>query len=450
MRAETQVKLNQFKVRPYQCNFGYAFEKEAYRKYLIVWPRRAGKDYTIFNLILRAAIRHPGGYAYCLPTHRQSRLVIWESMTNDGRKFIDCIPEELIKRKSNQEMVIELTNGSVIRLMGSDNFDTNLIGTNMRVIVFSEFALADSRAYKLALPIINANKGQIVVISTPRGHNHFYDLFQIAKNNPKEWYCEKLTIEDTQHIPLEYIKRDVERGEMSEELAKQEYWTDFSLGIAGTYYGVYMDKMRNEERITEVPYEPDFEVHCAFDLGVNNPTAIVFFQVIGSVIHIIDYYQNNSEGLEHYASVLKAKPYTYGKLFVPHDIKVKEFGTGMTRMDKARQLGLEFIVTPMMSIEDGIEAVRSVLPRCWIDNKRCGKLIKALENYRREYDEKRNVYYEKPVHDMYSDACDAARYMALNIKRCGKESSPEELEKRYRQVMYGEGEQVPRFFRDDL
>lgn len=448
MRVETQIKLNKFKLRNYQYNFARAFESQKYKKFLLVFPRRSGKDFVAFNLILRRALIQKGSYYYCLPTFKQARLVIWESLTMSGSRFLDCIPQELVKRMNSQEMVIELVNGSMIRLIGSDTYNTSLVGTNPICVVFSEFALADDRAYKFVRPILNANQGTVVIISTPRGHNHFYDLYQIAQNSPKEWYCERLTIDDTKHISIEDIYSDIKNGEMSKELAKQEYWSDFSMGIAGSYYGVYMDKMRLENRITEVPYELGHLVHTAWDLGVHNPTTVVFFQVIGSVIHVIDYYQNNSVGYEHYVSILKSKGYIYGNMFAPHDIKVREQSTGVTRLEKASDLGIDFILSVNMSLEDGIEAVRTVLPRCWIDEKNCGTLIKALENYRREFDEQRNVYYEKPVHDQFSDPADAFRYMAININRCGKESSPEDLDKRYHEVMYGTKQDLPPFFRD--
>lgn len=448
MKIETQIKLDKFKPRKYQLNLSLAIEEGKLRKFLAIWPRRAGKDFTIFNMMLRCALRRVGSYFYCLPTFKQARLVIWDSITISGEKFLSCIPKELIKRMNQQEMFIELVNGSIVRLIGSDTFDTSLVGTNPLMIIFSEYALADKRAYTYVRPILNANQGTVIIASTPRGHNHFYDLYQIAKSTPDEWFCELLTIDDTKHIPIESIKRDIANGEVSKELAAQEYWCDFSLGIEGSYYGHYMDKMRLEGRIGEVPYEPSHLVHCAFDLGVDNATAIVFYQAIGAVIHVIDYYQNVSQGLEHYAHYLRSKSYTYGKLFAPHDIQVKEQGTGITRMDKASHLGIPFTLSRAISLEDGREAVRTMLPRCWIDQKKCGKLIKALENHRREFDEKHNVYFDRAVKDQYSDAADAFRYAAVNIRRLDMDSSPEELERRYRDTIYGQQSNLPPMFDD--
>jgi hypothetical protein len=393
------------------------------------------------------ALRRVGVYFYCLPTFKQARLVIYESITNDGKKFIDCIPAEIISKKNSQEMKIVLTNGSIIQLIGSDTYDTSLVGTNPRCVVFSEYALADDRAYKFVRPILNANDGTVVVVSTPRGHNHFWDLYQIAKNNPKDWFCQKLTLEDTGHISVAQIKKEIAMGEMSGELAQQEYWTSFEMGVEGSYYCRYIDKLRLNNQIGEVPWEPAFPVHVAFDLGMRDATALIFYQVIGAVVHIIDYHEAHSQGLEYYVRFLQDKEYTYGKVFAPHDIKVRELGTGMSRLEKAKELGLRFCVLPNLLIADGIEAVRTTLPKTWIDEKKCGRLIKCLENYRREFNEKRKIYHDRPLHDQYSHGADAMRYLSLSLRYVQKGSSAQDLDKRYREAMYGESERTPAPFR---
>jgi len=436
MKIETQVKLNKFVPRSYQMPFCEALDEGKYKKFLLVFPRRAGKDFIAFNMVLRCALRKVGSYYYCLPTFKQARLVIFEAMTNSGIRFLDCIPTELIKRKNSQEMLIELINGSIIRLIGSDTYDTSLVGTNPVMVVFSEFALADDRAYKFVRPILNANDGTVVILSTPRGRNSFYDLYQIAKNSA-DWYCEHLTINDTGHIPIESIKKDIVLGEISEELAQQEYWTSFDMGIEGSYYGKYIDKMRLEGKIGDVPWEPGFPVHVTCDIGMRDSTVLIFFQVIGTVIHIIDYYENHSQGLEHYVQVLNDKEYIYGKYIAPHDIEVREWGSGMSRLEKARNLGINFIVAPRLSINDGIEAVRTVLPRCWIDESKCGQFIKALENYRKEFDNLRKVYHDRPIHDQFSHANDAWRMACISLNKLSKESTPEQLQDRYQKAVYG-------------
>ena len=446
MNVETQIHLNKFKPRPYQLPVLDALENKGYKRVIVIWPRRAGKDVMAFNYVIRAALKRIGVYYYCFPSYTQAKKVIWDSITNSGEKFLDYIPKELIESANSQEMKIKLKNGSLIQLVGSDNIDA-LVGTNPRGIVFSEYALQDPRAYQFLRPILLANDGWALFVSTPRGKNNFWELYQIAKNSPS-WYCNKLTVEDTGHISLHEIEKERAEGLMSDDLIQQEYFTSFELGVEGAYYAKYMDKLRLNGQIGCVPWEPGFKVHTAWDLGVRDSTSIIFFQNVGATIRIIDYYEKNKEGLEHYAKVLESKPYVYGRHIAPHDIAVREFGSGMTRLEKARQLGLKFIVAGDISIVDGIEAVRTTLGKCWFDERNCSQLIKALENYRQEYDAKKKVYKSQPLHDIFSHASDAMRYLAVSLPKTRDGGSPEELEKRYQEAMYGSQGQLPSFFRD--
>jgi hypothetical protein len=302
-------------------------------------------------------------------------------------------------------MRIKLTNGSMIQIIGSDNYDQTLVGVNAIGIIFSEYALTDPRAYQFARPILSANNGFAMFVSTPRGKNHLFELFEIARDNPEDWFANKLTIEDTNHIPLHEIQRELASGEMSEDLVQQEYYCSFDMGVEGSYYSKYMDRMRLKGQIGMVPWEPSHKVHTAWDLGMRDSTSIIFFQCIGQTVRIIDYYEKSKEGLEHYIKVLQSKEYSYSRHMAPHDIRVRELGTGMSRLEKAKQLGINFTVAPDVSIVDGIEAVRSTLPKCWIDETKCAQLIKALENYRQEFDAKHKVYKANPLHNQFSHAC---------------------------------------------
>ena len=205
--------------------------------------------------------------------------------------------------------------------------------------------------------------------------------------------------------------------------------------------------MRINKQIGSVPYEPAFKVHTAWDIGVRDSTSIIFFQHISQAIRIIDFYENSKEGLEHYVKLINSKPYIYGRHFAPHDIAVKEWGSGMTRIEKAKQLGVKFVVAPNISVEDGIETVRSTLPKIWIDEQKCQPLLKALNNYRQEYDSKKKVYKPHPLHDFASHACDAMRYLCLSLPKTRDGLSAEELEKRYRKAVYGDDSNLPSFFR---
>jgi len=342
-------------------------------------------------------------------------------------------------------MKVTFINGSILQLIGSENIDS-IVGTNPYGCVFSEYAIQDPRAYQFIRPILTANGGWALFISTPRGRNAFWELFQIAKNHP-DWFCYHLTLNDTQHISLKEIEREREEGVMSEDLILQEYYCDFNLGIEGAYYAKYIDKMKLNNQIGQVPYETGFKVHTAWDIGVRDSTTILFFQTIGQTVRIIDSYENSKVGLEHYAKILAGKDYVYGKHIAPHDIAVKEFGSGMTRIEKAKQLGIKFTIAPSVSIDDGIESVRSALSKIWIDEQKCANFIKAVENYRQEYDPKKRIYKQHPLHNWASHFCDGLRYLCISLpKTRDGMTTPEELDKRYRETMYG-GADLPPFFR---
>ena len=200
---------------------------------------------------------------------------------------------------------------------------------------------------------------------------------------------------------------------MSEDLVRQEYFCDFTMGVEGAYYAKYIDKMKLKSQIGQVPHEIGFKVHVVFDIGVRDSTAIIWYQIIGQSIRIIDCYEKNKEGLEHYVSILEERArnegYIYGKYIAPHDMRVMEFGSGQTRLEKARQLGITFTLANEVSILDGIESVRSAFSKIWIDEVKCKPLIKALENYRQEYDARKKIYKTVPLQDWSSHFADAMR-----------------------------------------
>jgi hypothetical protein len=444
--VETRIKLDRFKPRDYQKALCDAFENKGYKKIIAIWPRRAGKDIVAFNLMIRAALNKIGVFYYILPTYSQGRKIIMDSISSSGQRFLDFIPPELITGTNSQEMKIKLVNGSLIQVVGSDNVDS-LVGTNPMGVVFSEYALQDPTAYQFVRPILAANNGWAMFISTPRGKNTFWEMYQIASHSP-EWFVSKLTLDDTNHIPLSEIEKDRQEGLMSEDLIQQEYFTSFTMGVEGSYYAKYLDRMRLKGQIGVVPWEPGFKVNTAWDLGVRDSTTIIFYQVVGQTVRLIDCYEKSKEGLEHYAKILQEKPYQYGRHFAPHDIAVREFGTGMTRIEKAKQLGINFTTAPNVGVEDGVEAVRSSFAKIWIDEVKCGPLIKALENYRQEYDAKKKIYNTRPLHDWSSHFSDAMRYLAVSLSKVRDGASPEDIERRYREARYGGSANLPGIFGD--
>lgn len=448
MKAETIIKLNRFKPRSYQAPIWDAIENKGYKRVLAILPRRAGKDLTAFNLCIRECLRKPCVIFYIFPTYSQGKKVIWDSITNTGNRILDYAPDELVETKNSSELKIRFKNGSLLQIVGSDNYDS-LMGTNPQGVVFSEYSLQDPRAYQYIRPILTANNGWALFLSTPRGKNHLWELYQIALQSP-QWFCYKLTVEDTNHISLHDIEKERADGLMSEDLIRQEYYTDFTMGVEGAYYAKYIDRMRLKSQIGQVPYELGFKVHTAWDLGIRDSTTIIFFQVVGQTIRVIDCYENSKHGLEHYIAIVNQKEYMYGKHIAPHDIKVREFTSGISRIEKARQLGISFTIAPDLSIEDGIEAVRTTFSKMWIDEKNCATLIKSLENYRQEYDIRHRVYKAQPLHDWTSHFADCMRYLAISLPKTRDGLTPEELDKRYNEARYGNESNLPSFFKDDF
>jgi len=399
-----------FEPRDYQIPLITALNK-GIKRAVFVAHRRAGKDILAFNWAIFQLLLNPGWTAFhILPTYNQAKKVIWDANTNESKRLLDYIPNEVIESKNGQEMKIRLTNGSLYQLIGSDNIDS-LVGTNPKIIIFSEYAIQSPAAWDYLRPILDVNKGYALFISTPRGKNHFYDLLIRNRNNPN-WYCEVLSIKDTGVLTEDDIENIRSEG-VSEELIQQEYYCSFNRGVEGSYYGKLIEKARDEGRVCSVNYETRSPVHTAWDIGFGDSTSISFWQEIGGEVRIIDFYENHGEGIAHYVKYIQSKPYVYGTHYMPHDAGSGSIQTGRTLQDVAYEIGLKTtILERETDIAIGIEAVRSLLSIAFIDEKKCSHLLKCLENYHKKYNEKTQSYSESPLHDWTSHAADSVRYMA--------------------------------------
>ncbi len=385
----------------------------------VVWcvHRRGGKDVTIFNWCIKELIKSICTCYYILPTYSQAKKVIWDAINIDGFRIIDYIPKEVIANINSQEMKIRFTNGSLFQLIGSDNIDS-LMGTNPKIVVFSEYAIQDPAVWDFIRPILKVNKGVAIFISTPRGRNHFYDIFRTAQVT-EGWFAERLTILDTNVLTCQDVEQEKKEG-MSEELALQEYYCSFDRGIEGSYYANLLMNMRNDERIGIVKYDPSKLVNSSCDLGWDDDNPIIFFQISGTNIHIIDCENYRNKTLSHMKDVFNSRPYKYGVHLFPHDVDQNDgLGSGCTRRDILNDLNIPVTVVPKGLIADGIEAVKALLSsRIYIDEKKCADLIKALEHYHREWNDKNKVYNQKPCHDASSHFADAMRYLAVGLPKC--------------------------------
>jgi hypothetical protein len=403
---------HKFQFRDYQVDPWNAFVRDKMKRGMLVVPRRNGKDILCWNILIAKAFEHVGLYYYMAPYYNQVRQIIWEGYTKDGMRFLDYIPEELIANKTKLDMRIDLVNGSQIKLQGSDQID-RIVGTNPYGIVFTEFSLHKPGAWEYLRPILAENGGWAIFNGTPRSLNHFHDLYQKA-NKDDDWYVQYLTRDDTGVPTLEAIDDDRRSG-MPEALIKQEYYSSFMSGVVGSYYADYIEKAREDNRITSVPYETKLPVYTFWDLGVGDATAIWFAQIKGREVRFIDYYEASGEGVPHYIKVLQEKPYVYDEHFAPHDIEVREFSTGVSRRETAAGLGLDFTVVPKQSLEDGIEASRELIAIAVYDSDKCADGLNALMNYKKRFNEVTQSYSNTPVHDWSSNGADSHRYAGLSI-----------------------------------
>lgn len=417
--SEVHLPANGWRPRPYQRGFwAYMQSKPFGARAILCHHRRAGKDHTAINWTAVASQQRVGLYIHIFPYANQGRRVIWNGIDRNGIRFLDAFPEALVERRSDLEMRLTLKNGSIYQVLGADDPD-KLVGINCVGAVFSEFALMDPQALDLVMPILNENGGWAVFPSTPRGENHFHKLLQNAKRDPS-WYVSVETIDTTGAVDPSLVEKERERG-VDEALIQQEYYCSFSAPLQGAYYDRQMSRAMEEGRITGVAHDPSLEVHTAWDLGMNDSTSIWFFQTPRSgQVRLFDYYEASGEGLNHYANILDTKArkgqWTLGTNYGPHDLMVRELGTARTRLDTARDLGLNFTLVPKHDLEDGIEAARQLFPRCWFDEKACKRGVEALKSYRKEWDERLQVYRSKPLHDWASHPSDAFRYLAMGLK----------------------------------
>jgi phage terminase large subunit len=324
-------------------------------------------------------------------------------------------------RVHESELRVDYANGGQVRLYGADNPDA-LRGIYLDGVVLDEYADMDPRVWsEIIRPALADRAGWAVFIGTPKGRNAFFELWRRAQSEAN-WFSLMLKASDTGLIPaseLALAKRD-----LSEEQYAQEFECSFEAAVVGAYFGKLMARADAERRIAAVPYDPAAPVWTSWDLGVRDATAIWFAQVIGREIRIIDYYEASGVDLGHYVRELNARPYVYAGHIVPHDAQARELGTGKSRLEVLASLRLKNLqIAPLHRLEDGINAVRVFLPKCWFDAERCARGIDALKLYRAEVDERRAdpsgtpLLRPQPVHDWTSHAADSFRYLALTLDR---------------------------------
>jgi hypothetical protein len=417
-----QVRLpNNWAPRAYQDAL-WRYLGSGGKRAVVSWHRRSGKDAVMLHHCAVQSQRRVGNIWYLMPEYSQCRKALWQAINpHSGKLRLDeAFPKEIRASTNQQEMSISLLNGSMFQLVGSDNYNS-LVGSTPVGLVFSEYALSNPSAWGYLRPMLLENNGWAAFNSTPRGKNHFHDLFLMAQKS-EGWFSQVLTVDDTriftkEQLASELLEMQAEHGEaFGEAFFRQEYYCSFSSAVLGSYYGKEMRDAEEEGRITCVEYDPAVPVHTAWDLGYSDDTSIWFYQVVADEIHLIDYHSSSGEDVPYYAGIVASKPYKYGLHWLPHDARAKTLASGgksiIEQLSALIGLG-NMRICPNLSLQDGIQASRMALKRCWFDAEKTEFGVKCLREYQREYDDERKMLKDKPKHDFTSHGADAVRYLAV-------------------------------------
>jgi hypothetical protein len=439
------IPANGWQPRPSQKKL-WMYLQNGGKRAIEIAHRRWGKDEVGMNWAAAAAHERIGNYAHCLPEFAQARRAIWTAVNpHTGKRRIDEVFPPAIRETTNeQEMFIRFKSGSTWQVIGSDQYD-RLVGSSLAGIVFSEWALADPAAWAYLAPILVENKGWALFITTSRGRNHAKTMLDMARTT-EGWFAEVSTVEQTGLISKDDVEaqrreyRAIYGEEAGDALIEQEFLCSFVAALLGSFYGGAMNRADNDGRIADFEVEDRWPVYTAIDIGKGNHMAVWFFQIAPPWILVIDYWQgvNPEAGAPQYVEMLKGKPYRYAKHFVPHDAAPMEWGTERTRIETLIELGVKPERVPNHRVEDGINAVQQILPKCKFHATNCAVGIEALRQYQREWDEKHRVFKDAPLHNWASHPADGFRYVAMAYR----EEVPEAVRPMPRMLVVGPSSDV--------
>ncbi len=447
--ARIKLPASGWAPRDYQLDL-WSYLENGGKRAMAVWHRRAGKDDVALHWTCVAAHERVGNYWHCLPEFEQGRKAIWTAVNpHTGKRRIDeAFPKELRKKTDEHLMFIEFKNGSTWQVIGSDRYDSQ-VGSSPAGIVFSEWALANPSAWGYFRPILEENNGWALFISTPRGRNHMHAQYLSALKRMRaggDWFAEVLDVKRTRRLNKQQLDEalqdsiDIYGIDFGKAQFEQEYYCSFQAAILGAFYGGEMAKVRKDDRIAPINAIPGIPVHTAWDIGVRDDTSIWWFQIIGGMgagkVLLLDCYTNSGGGLDHYAEVDRQKRLAFGWKrtkatvdWVPHDAEVAEWGTtgARTRLESMQREGLNPQFVPYVSKLDGINAARFTLRTC-IFHPRCEDIgVAALEQYRREWDDKRKAFKATEYKDWSCHLADAFRYLSLAWRKpTPKHETPKE------------------------
>lgn len=411
--TEIQNVVIPYTPRPLQAKF----QVESKRFSVAACHRRFGKTVMAINWLLREVLtcQHPQAQgAYISPTYGASKRIAWQFL----RLYAGVIPGV---RFNEAELRCDLPDGRRIWLLGSENPDS-LRGLRLDACCLDEYADIDARLFpEIVRPSLSDyGDGKCLWIGTPRGENHFKEIYDYAvarmAEGDDEWFAMRFPASETGILSQSEL--DDAASLMDESQYLQEFEVSWAAANVGAYYASFLDTAEAAGRIKDVPWEPNLQVSTAWDLGVSDSTCVWFIQQLPGekVVRVIDYYEDSGQGLHHYIKVLGERPYIYGHHYFPHDVMVRELGSGNSRYEILIGLGVRPTVVPKLGVADGIEAVRALIPRCYFDHQECALGLKALRHYHRQFSSRTNDWKDRPNHDWSSHACDSFRYLAVGLR----------------------------------
>jgi phage terminase large subunit len=378
----------------------------------VVAHRRAGKSVAFVNDLIKKALLNPREvpvprYAYIGPTFAQTKDLVWGYL----KQYTRDLPGV---HYSESELSCRLPNRAMISLYGGGQAYNRVRGLYLDGAAIDEYPLVNAEALNSVIrPALADYQGFGIVAGTPAGRDHFYELKIQAERHPELWDVFNIPVTQTDALDPDELAEM--RVTMTAHQYEREMLCSFEAPVENSYYGDLMVNARMDGRLTRVPYDPRAKVITAWDLGMKDLTSIWFAQRIGQEIRVIDFYQNSGKGLDHYARVLQEKGYLYGHHLLPHDIRIRELGTGRSRFETLLSLGLEPLIVPDHSIADGIAGVRSIIPIAWFDEEKCELGIDALRSYHVQTAATGATVRDAPAHTWASHAADAMRYFAMGL-----------------------------------
>ena len=372
---------------------------------VIVAHRRAGKTTMALNHLQRDALKIKNSrWAYISPTYKQSKFIAWDLI----KQYARVIPGVIF---NESELTVKYPNGSKLTLYGAD-YPDSLRGMGFWGVIFDEYSQQPSNIFsEIIRPALSDHKGYAIWIGTPKGKNEFFRLYEQGLADEK-WLSVLLTVQDTGLISQEELNEA--KKVMTEDEFNQEFNCSFEASIRGAYYSKELNTARVENRITNVPYDQALKVHTVWDLGAGQNMAIGFYQKSGKEIRMIDYWEGgNHDGIPQAIKALGEMDYVWGKHFAPHDIRAVDIGTGKTRLETAKSLGISFEVIPELGVDNGIGSGKMMFRRLWVDKTKCNLFIDAISQYHQEWDDKRGCFKNNPYHNWTSHAADQYRYASI-------------------------------------